>query len=136
MPATWLTILSWVSLGVALGSAAWIVFDIYGLHRRQQMAVMEAVWPVTALYFGSAAVVAYRRFGRPTSQRWRSEHAPDEPPDKPDWATTAFGICHCGAGCTLGDIIAEFAIFGLGASIAGITVMPKWSATTWRPSAS
>ena len=31
-------------------------------------------------------------------------------------------MSHCGAGCTLGDIIAEFAVFGLGASIAGLTL--------------
>ena len=27
-----------------------------------------------------------------------------------------------GAGCTLGDIIAEFAVFGLGATVAGLTL--------------
>jgi hypothetical protein len=31
-------------------------------------------------------------------------------------------VSHCGVGCTLGDIIAEFAVFGLGASIAGLTL--------------
>jgi hypothetical protein len=56
------------------------------------------------------------------SPRWRKQHRTDEPPDKPGWATTAVGVSHCGAGCTLGDIIAEFAIFGLGATIAGVTV--------------
>ena len=31
-------------------------------------------------------------------------------------------MSHCGAGCTLGDIIAELAAFGLGASVAGFTL--------------
>lgn len=31
-------------------------------------------------------------------------------------------MSHCGAGCTLGDILAEFVIFGLGAAIAGQAV--------------
>jgi uncharacterized protein DUF4396 len=31
-------------------------------------------------------------------------------------------VSHCGAGCTLGDIIAEFAVFGLGATVAGLTL--------------
>ncbi len=31
----------------------------------------------------------------------------------------AVGVSHCGAGCTLGDIIAEFTIFGLGITVAG-----------------
>lgn len=29
-------------------------------------------------------------------------------------------MSHCGAGCTLGDIMAEFAVFGLGASAGGL----------------
>jgi hypothetical protein len=32
------------------------------------------------------------------------------------------GVSHCGAGCTLGDVLAEFAVFGLGATIAGEAV--------------
>jgi hypothetical protein len=32
---------------------------------------------------------------------------------------------HCGAGCTLGDIIAEFAIFFIGVTIAGMAIWPE-----------
>ena len=74
---------------------------------------MEAVWPVTALYFGPVAVWAYRRFGRPQPPLAGRPRL-DEPPGKPGWATIATGVSHCGAGCTLGDIVAEFAVFGLG----------------------
>jgi Domain of unknown function (DUF4396) len=42
------------------------------------------------------------------------------------WAAVATGVSHCGAGCTLGDIIAEFAIFGLGVAIAGQTVFAEY----------
>jgi len=49
-----------LALAVSLASAAWIVLDIFGRGYRQRMTVMEAVWPVTALYFGPAAVAAYR----------------------------------------------------------------------------
>lgn len=122
MPPTWLTVLAWVSLAVAFACAGAILFDIYARGYRQRMAVMEAVWPVTALYFGPFALAAYRRFGRPQSGRWLAENDRDQPPDKPSWATTAAGVSHCGAGCTLGDIIAEFAVFGLGATIAGLAL--------------
>ncbi|WP_219013986.1 MULTISPECIES: DUF4396 domain-containing protein [unclassified Streptomyces] len=37
-------------------------------------------------------------------------------------AITAVGVSHCGAGCTLGDIIAEFAVFALGVTIGGIAL--------------
>ena len=122
MPPAWLTALAWVALAVALAAAAEIVWDIFIRGHRQKMRVMEAVWPVTALYFGPAATWAYRRFGRPSSQRWRREHARDEPPDKPGWATTAIGVSHCGAGCTLGDILAETVVFLMAATIAGVTL--------------
>ncbi|UIJ35536.1 DUF4396 domain-containing protein [Allobranchiibius sp. GilTou73] len=87
------------------------------------MAVMEAVWPVTALYFGPLAIWAYWRFGRTTSPAWLKQNELEQPPEKPGWATIAVGVSHCGAGCTLGDILAEFAVFGLGVTIAG-TALP------------
>jgi hypothetical protein len=31
-------------------------------------------------------------------------------------------VSHCGAGCALGDVIAEFAVSGLGASVAGLSL--------------
>jgi hypothetical protein len=39
--------------------------------------------------------------------------------DKPGWVVMATECSHCGSGCTLGDVIAEFAIFALGLTIAG-----------------
>ncbi len=122
MVPDWLTALAWVALVAGFASAAVICIDIYGRRYRQRMKVMEAVWPVTALYFGPLAVWAYFRFGRPMTARWLREHDRDTPPDKPRWATVAVGVSHCGAGCTLGDILAEFAVFALGVSIAGVTV--------------
>ncbi|MBT1003797.1 DUF4396 domain-containing protein [Paenarthrobacter sp. DKR-5] len=119
MPPLWLTVLAWIFLAAAFASAAVILVDIYARRYRLRMRVMEAVWPVTALYFGPAAVWAYWRFGRVTSRKWLEEKGLEEPPEKPKWATVAVGVSHCGAGCTLGDIIAEFAVFGLGLSIAG-----------------
>jgi hypothetical protein len=126
MPPAWLTALSWVALAAAFASAGWILFDIFGRGYRQHMPIMEAVWPVTALYFGPAALAAYRDWGRPKSMRWRHEHG-DLPP-KPGYAITATGVSHCGAGCTLGDIIGEFVIFGLGATIAGLALGAEYVA--------
>ncbi|MET9142975.1 DUF4396 domain-containing protein [Streptomyces sp. NPDC004042] len=124
MPPLWLTVLAWVSLAVAFVGVGWILFDIYGRGYRQHMGVMEAVWPVTALYFGPAAVAAYRAWGRPASHRWREERG--DPPGRPGYAKTAVGVSHCGAGCTLGDIIAEFAVFGLGVTLGGIALPAEY----------
>lgn len=41
---------------------------------------------------------------------------------RPWWVTMAIEVSHCGAGCTLGDVISEFAIFALGVTIAGLTL--------------
>lgn len=72
----------------------------------QKMWIMNLVWPITALYFGPFAIWAYYAMGR------RME--------KPFWQSVAVGGTHCGAGCTVGDIIAEFALFALvGAAITG-----------------
>jgi hypothetical protein len=120
MPPAWLTALAWAALAVAFASTAWIAYDIWGRGYRQHIKIMEAVWPVTGLYFGPAAVAAYRAWGRPKTMRWQQEHG--DPPDKPRYAVTATGVSHCGAGCTLGDIIAEFAVFGPGATVGGLTL--------------
>jgi hypothetical protein len=116
MPPLWLVIVSSCSLGLGFASAGWIVFDVYWRGHRQHMAVMEAVWPLTALYFGPVAVWAYRRFGSVSMAGHGHEHSFAR---RPRWSGIALSVTHCGAGCVLGDIIAEFALFGLGASIAG-----------------
>ncbi len=126
MPPTWLVVLSWAALAVAFASAAVIAVDIFWRGYRQPMRVMEIVWPVTALYFGPLAIWGYAKWGRPKSRRWLGEHGRDEPPGKPSWATTAVGVSHCGAGCTLGDIVAEFAVFGLAVSLAGESLFAEY----------
>ena len=126
MPPTWLVVVSWCALAVAAVSAAAILYDIHGRGYRQHMRVMEAVWPVTALYAGPLANLAYRRWGRPRTSRWMRKHDTDEPPEKPGWATTAVGVSHCGAGCTLGDILAATVIFLLGLELAGETLFAEY----------
>jgi hypothetical protein len=41
---------------------------------------------------------------------------------RPWWVTMAIEVSHCGAGCSLGDVISEFGIFGLGLTIAGVAL--------------
>lgn len=65
---------------------------------------MEVVWPVTALYYGPAAVWGYPRFGWPKSPQWRAEHGLDQPPEEAGLVERATGVSHCGAGCTLGAL--------------------------------
>ena len=114
MAPAWLSTLAWIVLALCGLCAVTILADIYVAGNRQPMRIMEAVWPINALYLGPFAVWAYARFGRPQSERHQGEVPP-----KPRWASTVVGVMHCGAGCTLGDIIAETTVFLLGITIAG-----------------
>jgi len=89
------------------------------------MRVMEWVWPITCLYTGPLGLVGYRRYGRPHSEAWLREQGLEEAPTQPGWASTALGVSHCGAGCTLGDIIAEWLVFAIGLTIAGKPLFPE-----------
>ncbi len=120
MPAAWLTWTSWVALVVAFVCAGEILFDIFGRGNRQRMRIMEVVWPVTALYFGPLASIGYRRFGRP--QRRGGEDGSE----KPMSASVAVAVSHCGAGCTLGDIVGGFVVLAAGLEIAGLALWPEY----------
>jgi hypothetical protein len=45
----------------------------------------------------------------------------------PGWVTMAIEVSHCGSGCTLGDVISEFTIFGLGLTLAGLTLGAEYA---------
>jgi len=98
----WLDVLSWAGLVLGAATAAGVAVDI-ARGRRQRMAIMNVVWPVTALYFGPLALPFYRRFGRAPGGRARHR-----------WESVFLSTSHCGAGCTLGDILADSLIVSLG----------------------
>lgn len=47
--------------------------------------------------------------------------------DRASWVTMAIEVRHCGAGCTLGDVISEFVIFGLGITIASRALFAEYT---------
>lgn len=53
---TALTLVGWIVLGVAFLCALAIAYDIFVRGYRQHMAVMNAVYPITALYLGPVAL--------------------------------------------------------------------------------
>src|SRR5271170_777100 len=46
--------------------------------------------------------------------------------DRPMFATVTVAVCHCGAGCLLGDIIGEWLVYGTGAQIRGRTLSTEY----------
>jgi hypothetical protein len=82
------------------GAVVAAVITLDEMRHPQPMRIMNAVWPLCAL-FGTVFVLAgYLAYGRP--RRHGKQHT------KPFAVTVGIGAAHCGSGCTLGDIIAEW----------------------------
>jgi Domain of unknown function (DUF4396) len=114
--------LAWIALALGVGSAVAIGSDIV-LGRWQPMWIMDLVHPVTALYLGPIWVVAYVR-------RWRApagavEHA--QPDGSIEHSEVATAVSHCGAGCTLGDIVGGWIVLALGLTIAGQVLFAEYA---------
>ena len=124
--------IAWISLGIAFFCAILIAID--ELRHPQKMWIMNIVWPVTALYFSVFAVFGYFRAGRRISkfamarmdeQQHKGEM--DQTHGEPTATQTAISDSHCGAGCTLGDIIAEFSLFALGWTLFGKVLYAEYA---------
>ena len=101
----WLHTLAIVSL--AIGAACAITIALDELRRPQKMWIMNLVWPLTALFGSVLWAAGYYAWGRgkPENQDEGDESKPPFP------VMVAKGASHCGAGCTLGDIVAEWVVF-------------------------
>ncbi|HEY2795184.1 MAG TPA: DUF4396 domain-containing protein [Micromonosporaceae bacterium] len=116
MAPTWLTAVAWTYLAVCFGCAAAIAYDIFVNNHRQPMAIMNAVFPITALYFGPLALWFY--------WRWARTGRPER--DRPYWVSMAIETSHCGAGCTLGDVVSEWIVFAFGFAVAGSVLAAEY----------
>ena len=125
----WLHAIAWVSLTLALLCAVLIVLDLLRGHR-QQMWIMNVVWPITALYAGPLAVWAYFKVGRLSTQarvRAAKMRGVDPPGQrKPFWQSIGLAATHCGSGCTLGDIVAESALLLVPLTLFGHKIFAAW----------
>ncbi len=123
--------IAWVSIGIALASAVVIAVD--EVRHPQKMAIMNVVWPATALYLSLVAVWWYFRSGRRMAKdapaRNRNGNAKEKEKEKtPTWPQSALATSHCGAGCALADVATEFTVFGLTLTVAGSAL---WASYTW-----
>ena len=130
-----LNILAIASIVLAILCALVIAVDEF--RRPQKMGVMNAVWPVTALYFSVFAVWAYFRFGRarpkqeqqPLQMSSRDRHgtADQQQAHNPTWTQVASGTSHCGAGCMIADIASEFGIAAAGITLFGSMLWAEYA---------
>jgi hypothetical protein len=114
VPPPWLHDLSIAYLAFGCACAAAIAIDL--IRHPQHMWIMNVVWPVTAL-FGTAWVAwQYLTYGRlATDERAKAAmHRHEDPPNRrltPFAVMVGNGALHCGSGCTLGDVCAEWLVF-------------------------
>ncbi|MFF0668708.1 DUF4396 domain-containing protein [Streptomyces tendae] len=118
-PADWIEAVGWFSLAVAFASGVVILADIVLGGRRQKMWIMNVVYPVTALYWGPVALWFYFTRGRRTSKPVVEEQGMPDSDKLPQWDVQSKAISHCGAGCTLGDIGAEWLVYAASLTLAG-----------------
>lgn len=100
---TWLTAVAWTYVAVAVLSAAFIAFDIFGRGNRQSSVALDVVWPVSALYLGPLAVWMYVQWGRPRAAS----------------TVTATGLAG-GAASALAHLVAVPLVIASGVTIAGL----------------
>jgi hypothetical protein len=81
---------------------------------------MDVVWPLTALYSGPLSWLAYRRCRRANSPRYRQET--DDGRHYAFSVSVGISDTHCGTGCALGDLIAEWVLFALVVTIAAVSL--------------
>ncbi|MBJ3776977.1 DUF4396 domain-containing protein [Acuticoccus mangrovi] len=125
MIPSWLHVLAILSLAVSVGCAVWIAVDETG--RPQHMWIMNVVWPATALFGGVLALAGYLAYGRgaakgATTPEPAGHGAPSEASETPFAVKVGKGVTHCGSGCTLGDIFAEWLAF----LVPGVAVAFGW----------
>lgn len=110
----WLHELSIFSLVLAFVCSAIIAWD--EIRDPQHMWVMNVVWPVAALFGSAIWLAVYFTYGKLATRRaiLEAKRQGKTPPSKrqtPFPVMVFKGTSHCGSGCTLGDIVAEWLLF-------------------------
>jgi hypothetical protein len=111
----WLHLIAVVSIGLG-GLCFLIVLGDIMAGRRQNMWIMNVVWPITMLYSGPLGLWFYFKTGRKGAGQ-----------NKSLWQTVSLATTHCGSGCTLGDICAEWIIFAAPFALFGRKLFASWA---------
>lgn len=124
MTPEWLGSLATAFLALAFLCSAIVVVML--IIRPQKMWIMDLVWPVTTLYWGPAGLWGLWDMGAPpvspskrSLQDRQMQQTGQAEAKKPFWQQVAVAVTHCGAGCTLGDIIGEWLVFAFGWTLFG-----------------
>ncbi|MEG1722115.1 MAG: DUF4396 domain-containing protein [Bacteroidales bacterium] len=127
-------IIAWAYIILALLSAPYLLKQV--IKYPQRMKIMNAVWVLTALWASVLAIWAYLRFGQTNSSKegsgngmkmnMGSMEGMNMNSDRPLWEKTILSSLHCGAGCTLADLIGESFGYLFLRNISGWSVGWQW----------
>jgi Domain of unknown function (DUF4396) len=123
--SSWFEVVSWLALALGFASALVIAADIVLRGNWQHMAIMNSVWPISALYLGPLALWAYFTRGRRMSREGMHarEAAPEQEDDPTSWWEVSLSDSHYGAGCVLGDIGGEWIVWATGWTIGSTAAL-------------
>merc|ERR1712093_762527 len=81
---------------------------------------IHQIWSTGTTRIGAETFLpSERKHGEPGAHDNMSSHARMHhgSSDRPMFATITIAVCHCGAGCLLGDVVGEWLVYGAGISI-------------------
>jgi hypothetical protein len=115
----WLHVLAIAFLVIAGLCFLIVLADLLAGHR-QHMWIMNVVWPITMLYSGPLGLWFYFRAGRMSGP---GHHGVQ----RPEWQNVSLATTHCGSGCTLGDIVAEWIMFAAPITLFRSKLISGWT---------
>ncbi|MFP5213643.1 MAG: DUF4396 domain-containing protein, partial [Acidobacteriota bacterium] len=83
--------------------------------------------PVTALYSGPVGLWAYYRIGRAPAGGASPDSHKKMKEKRSFPQSVGLGATHCGSGCTLGDIVAEWFLFFFPLTLFGMKIFAAWT---------
>lgn len=114
----------WIIIGII--SAIILIFDV--IKHPQQMKIMDAVWPINALWGGPLILWAYFTLGRHRkmhmnmshmkmpmhdNMQMAMDHHNDDDKYNKFWEGIIVDALHCGAGCSLSDLVGSWIFYYL-----------------------
>lgn len=120
---------------VVAGITSALLLALEVRRRPQSMKIMNSVWVLTGLWGNVFALWAYFSFGR---ERGNMKDGADENMKMtslknggnknrhPDWKSVALSTLHCGAGCTLADVVGEWFFYFVPFTLFGSFLAGNW----------
>ena len=102
---------------VCAGLIIALILAINVIFHKQSMKIMNIVWVLTGLWGHYFALFAYYTFGI------RKDSMVEV---APKWQSITLSAFHCGAGCTLADLIGEWFTYWVPLRIGGSLIAGSW----------